>query len=92
MQRHLRQEAEYQQPSFSEAQLAEFAQLQLRLLAPDACGFVAAEQREVRVTLGHFALCFLVPRLSRLSGKCCDVGHTCPLQPLEISHNREGET
>jgi hypothetical protein len=45
----------YQPPAYSEAQLAEFARHQLRLLAPTARNYAAAEEREVRAPLK--ALC-----------------------------------
>ena len=48
LQRHLRVEQGYQQPMYSHAQLAEFAQHQLQLLVPTAHRYIAAEEREVR--------------------------------------------
>jgi hypothetical protein len=48
MQRHLRVEQGYRPPAYSPAQLAEFADDQLRLLAPIARNYLAAEEREVQ--------------------------------------------
>lgn len=56
-QRHLKQEAGYQAPCYSEAQLAQYARLNVRLLAGHAARFVAEENREVSVDLHHAGLC-----------------------------------
>ena len=50
LQRHLRVEQGYQPPTYSPAQLVEFAGDQLRLLAPTARSFLAAEEREVQTS------------------------------------------
>lgn len=50
MQRHLRVEQGYRPPAYSPAQLAEFAGDQLRLLAPIAREYLAAEEREVHTS------------------------------------------
>lgn len=57
-------EVGYQKPAFSEAQLAEFARLQLRLLTGTARDFVVAEAREVlTLSLGRPDMCTMQCRV-----------------------------